>query len=336
MTLLSATSPGFRHDGRFDWANPAQPVVIWAGSRVTVDFEGDGLVLIFGQVTGQVFFNVAVDGVTGVADASAGRWVWPRALSPGWHRLELFKRTEADAGHVVFRGIEVADGARIRTPAVPAYRLRMEFIGDSITVGANNEDGAVDQWEDRRTHNHALSYGFLTAQALVADHRAVAVSGMGICEGFVEMKAGEVWDKIYPRAGSPRADLTTWVPDVVLVNLGENDDAFTRANGRPFPAGYTAGYGDLIKAVRAGYPAARIVLLRGGMWGGARSPELRAAWETAVRVLEAGDPAVSHFVFTHWSEQHPRVSDHRIMAGELTMWLKAQGWMGRWLGKTNR
>lgn len=331
MTLLPASDPRFRYEGGFDRANPGQPVVIWAGDRIGLDFEGDGLAVIFGGATGQNFFNLTVDGVTELVDGSAGRFAWPRPLGSGRHRLEIFKRSEADAGHVAFHGVELVAGAQAWSPAAPAYRLRLQFIGDSITAGACNEDGPEDQWDDRRTHNHALSYGYLTSQALGADHRAIAVSGMGICEGFVPMKAGETWDKVYPRDHPARADLTAWTPDVVCVNFGENDSGFTRANQRRFPADFTAGYVALIKTVRAAWPAARIVLLRGGMEGGKNDPNLKAAWEQAVEALESGDPRVSHYVFTHWSDAHPRVRDDRAMAAELTAWLQAQPWMAPFL-----
>lgn len=330
MKLLPASDARYRYDGRFDAADPAQPVAIWSGSRVAVDFEGVVLAVDFGPAVGQNFFNVTVDGVTEIAGVPAGRehrFVWPHALAPGRHHLEVFKRSEADAGHAAFRGIELTAGAEAWAAPRPAYRLRLEFMGDSITAGANNEDGAVDQWEDRRTHNHALSYAYLTSQALGADHRAIAVSGMGICEGFVPMLAGDTWNKLYPRDNPARADLTRWRPDLVCVNLGENDSGFTRGNGRPFPAGFTAGYVALVRAVRAAYPSAQIVLLRGGMGGGKNDANLRAAWEAAVKELEAADAKVAHFVFEHWTDHHPRVADDRAMANELTAWLKRQPFM---------
>ena len=133
----------------------------------------------------------------------------------------------------------------------------MEFIGDSITVGACNEDGAADQWEDRRTHNCALSYATLTAEAFDADYRNTAVSGMGVAIGWVPMKAGEIWNRLYPDTNSPPADLHAWIPNVVFVNLGENDDSYPRAHGQPFPANFTDGYVALIRAIRAAYPDAR-------------------------------------------------------------------------------
>ena len=150
---------------------------------------------------------------------------------------------------------------------------------------------------------------------------------MGIATGWVDKKAGEVWNKTYPNPASPRADLTQWVPQVIFVNFGENDDSYPRAHGQPFPAGYTNGYIALIRAIRAAYPNAHIVLLRGGAFGGAQSEPYRQAWESAVTQLEAADPAISHFVFAHWTRNHPRVADDHAMADELIAWLKQQPFM---------
>jgi lysophospholipase L1-like esterase len=286
--------------------------------------------LLFDDAKGPSFFNAAVDGSNTVVEVREGKPAQPATLAgfgPGRHHLALFKRNEADAGTVCFRGVVLAAGEKAWAPSAPAYRLRMEFFGDSITVGACNEDGDTDQWDNRRTHNAALSYTTLTANAFLADYRNIAVSGMGIATGWIDRKAGEVWDRIYPNPASPRADLTQWVPQVIFVNFGENDDSYPRAHGQPFPAGYTDGYIALIRAIRTAYPTAHIVLLRGGMFGGAQSEPLRQAWESAVTQLEAADMAISHFVFTHWTRNHPRVADDHAMADELIAWLKQQPFM---------
>jgi hypothetical protein len=113
----------------------------------------------------------------------------------------------------------------------------------------------------------------------------------------------------------------------VFVNLGENDDSFTRAKGVPFPATFSSAYVALVQAIRGAYPKATIVLLRGGMYGGSQSAELRHACEAAVAELERADPHIAHFVFQHWSSNHPRAADHRAMADELIAWLKRQPFM---------
>jgi lysophospholipase L1-like esterase len=332
IQTVAASDPRFRYEGRFDFADPDAPVVIWQASRISLDFDSDSLRLLFDDAKGQNFFNATVDDMTHIVAVNEGAAPVDASfenLGRGRHHLMLFKRTEATAGTVRFRGVDFGTAAHAWIPHDPDYKLKMEFIGDSITVGACDEDGPTDQWLDHRTHNNALSYGALTAAAFDADYRNIAVSGMGVVTGWSDLKAREVWNRIYPDPSSRLANLLSWKPRIVFINLGENDDSFPRAHQQPFPEHFTQGYVALVQAVRKAYPAAHIVLLRGGMWGGSHSEPLRTAWESAVTQLEASDPAIKHFVFTHWSSNHPRVADHRAMADELIVWLNQQQFMQR-------
>jgi lysophospholipase L1-like esterase len=328
--FVPASDPHFDYDGRFDFSSPAGPVVIWEASTIGIDFDGSQAAVRFSGVTGQVFFNATVDGETSILALREGMPAGDMALrvsGAGPHHLVLFKRSEAAAGTARFAGIVVAPGANVRSRALPAYRMKMEFIGDSITVGACDEDGAKDQWEDRRTHNAAYSYAALTAAAFSADFRNISISGIGLAAGYDDVLAGQTWDRIYPTADSPRADLGKWVPDVVLVLLGDNDDSYPRTHGLPFPANFTEKYDSLVHAIRAAYPRASIVLLNGAMWAGLNSEVLRKTWNAAVSGLEAGDPGISHYTFAHWTDNHPRVADHRALADELDAWLGKQPFM---------
>ncbi len=327
---IAAADPRFHYEGRFDFSDSNAPVVIWQASRIRLDFSGDSVRPIFSDAKGQCFFNVEVDGSNMVVEVLEGKPAKPAIVSglgTGRHHLTMFKRSEAAAGTVRFRGIEIGPAMQAWVPPKISYKVSMEFIGDSITVGACNEDGAADQWDNRRTHDSAFSYAALTADAFSADYRNIAVSGMGIATGWVKPKAGEIWDRLYPNAASPRADLSAWKPQIVFANFGENDASFSSAHNQPFPTNYTAGYVSLVQAIRRAYPAAQIVLLRGGMFNGAQSEPLRLAWESAVTQSEATDKNVSHFVFKHWTANHPRVADDRTMAAELTAWLKKQKFM---------
>lgn len=332
--LIPAADTRFHYEGRIDFSNRDAPVIIWQASRISLDFDGPAIRLLFEEAKGQNYFNARVDGSNTIIDANQGMLVHPETLSgfgPGRHHLSLFKRSEAAAGTVRFRGVMLTTEAKAWAPEPLDYKLAMEFIGDSITVGACNEDGPKDQWENRRTHDCALSYATLTAKAFDADYRNISVSGMGIATGWVPMKAGEIWNRLYPDTNSPLADLRAWKPNVVLVNFGENDGSYTSAHGQPFPTNFTDGYVALIRAVRAAYPDTHIVLLRGGMFNGERNEFLRKAWDSAVAQLEATDKNMGHFVFKHWTSTHPRVADDRIMADELIGWLKQQPFMGPYL-----
>jgi lysophospholipase L1-like esterase len=330
VQTISLADPRFHYEGRFDFNDVNSPVVIWQASRISIDFEGDTLALLFDRSTWQNFFNAEIDGTTAIVEVNEG--MPPKdatftGLGEGRHHLMLFKRSEANAGTVYFRGVQIAEGAQAWKPAPVAYKLKMEFFGDSKTVGACNEDANTDQWDSRRTHNAALSYAAITAEAFRADHRNISVSGMGIITGYVDVKAGEMWDRLYPKASSAAADLNAWTPDVVFVNLGDNDESFTRTHDQPFPANFTDGYVSLVRAIRAAYPKAHIVLLRGGMYGGMHSEPLNEAWKDIVTKLESDDKGISHFVFNYQAKNHPRVAEDRILADELITWLKQQDFM---------
>lgn len=322
---ISPDNPAFVYEGRIDFSDTAAPVIVWQGSRIRIDFTGTELSFAFSDLRGQSYFNGEIDGQPFVLTAENGAVPCPIELAPREHSLLLSKRSEPDAGWVAFRGIRIADTASVSKPTLPDYAMRMLFYGDSITAGANNEDGEVDQWEDRSTHNNAQTYAAMTARAFDADYRNIAVSGMGISIGYKDFTAPEVWNRVYPDRESARADLAGWMPDVVFLNFGENDDSFSKNDGLPFPADFVERYVAMVRAMRAAYPDSRIFILRGGMSGGAKSERLRAPWEKIVATLESTDAKIRHFAFEHWTPQHPRVADHRIMADELIAWLREQG-----------
>ena len=163
---ISAADPRFFYEGRFDFSDSNAPVVIWQASRISLDFEGNTLALLFDDARGQCFFNAQVDNSNTVVEVLEGKPPSPAVLSHlgiGRHHLVLFKRSEARAGTARFRGIEFRPAAQAWSPPIINHKLKLEFIGDSITVGACNEDGAADQWDNCRTHNSAFSYAALTA-----------------------------------------------------------------------------------------------------------------------------------------------------------------------------
>lgn len=326
---IRSTDPLLTYEGRFAAVAPSDAGVtfVWQASRCTFDFEAEALQLSFDEIRGQSFFDIILDGkatVLALREGQAALGASFDGLPRGRHHLTLFKRSEAAAGSARFRAIELPRGGLVRVAPAPGYATSMLFFGDSITAGANNEDGAVDQWEDRSTHNNARSYGAFTAAAFHADYRNIAVSGMGISEGYTPFIAQQIWDRIAPDPAAPRAELASWQPEFVFVNYGENDESFSKNQGRSFPKNFAADYVKLIRSIRGAYPKAQIVLLRGGMWGGANSEPLRRAWEAAAAELVRSDPRVAHFAFQHWTGTHPRASDHRLMADELIGWLKAQ------------
>ena len=325
--FISAKDPRFCYDGRVDLSLKAGVGLIWQATCASIEIEGNHLALEFAQAEGANFFDVRVDGQSATIEVPAGADTlidFPLPFSYGRHHVTLFKRSEARAGVVVFAGLRLAKGSQAWAVLPPQPVLKFEFLGDSITAGACSEDGLIDQWASRRTHNSAVSYAAVTASAFGASYLNISVSGMGMVAGYVDVRAPQLWDRLYPSAKSPRADLTKWIPDVVFVNFGENDTSFTHNNGLPFPTSFVETYVAFVRAIRSTYPRAEIVLLRGGMGGCANDLTLRAAWDSIAAQLESEDPKVAHFAFSHFSNMHPRVADHQALANELITWLQKQ------------
>lgn len=313
------------YEGRIDFTNEASPVIIWQGSSVSTALDGAKLELEIGfkDLSGQVYFDLHVNKKVEVIKAENG-WIKPSlTLKKRKNTIKLIKRSEASAGHVAFLGFKVDDKASSKT-LKKKHRKRYMFYGDSITVGACNEDGPEDQWEDFSTHNSLLSYAAIASAKLKADFRSIAISGVGISAGYKDYTAGQIWNRYYPDPTSLLASPQDWAPQVVFLNYGENDDSFTKKDNNPFPADYTKNYIALVENMRKIYPESHIVLLRGGMGGGATSEPLIKAWTQVVESLEKRDSKIHHYVFKHWYHLHPRVKDHRIMAKELIRWVKKQ------------
>src|SRR5690606_7180534 len=127
LNFIPASDSRFSYEGRFDTSNPtAGPVVVWQGSRMRLEFEGDSLALRFTDVEGQNFFNATIDGQTTVVDASAPTPI--TGLGKGRHELVLFKRSEAAAGTARFTGVELAPNANVFAAEPPRYERALLFI----------------------------------------------------------------------------------------------------------------------------------------------------------------------------------------------------------------
>jgi hypothetical protein len=114
--------------------------------------------------------------------------------------------------------------------------LRIEFVGDSITsgegiIGAKTEEDWISMW-----FSAVDNYTAMTAGNLNADYRVISQSGWGVLTAWDNNPYGNIPD-IYEKVcgllkGEKNSDLgalqdydfSSWQPDIVVVNLGTNDN----------------------------------------------------------------------------------------------------------------
>ncbi len=323
--LVGADDTGLRYVGRFDTSTPGAPLLAWSSSEIRARFSGTRLALRLQATRGTSFFTVAIDGrrhVLALRGEGVMDWRLREPLPPGVHELRLIKRTEGAMAEARFLGLLLADEGHLLARPRPRP-LRLEFYGDSITAGACNGDMGADQYDDLSSHDGTRAYGALAAERLGADYVGIAVSGIGITRTWGDVLMPQVWDRVAPHADAPVAPPGAHLPDVVLVNLGQNDHGLPASLGEPFAADFGERYLAFVRGLRLRYPQARLVLLLGGMSAWQEQPALeRALSETARRLQDEGDSRVWTYRFEAFAWTHPRIDVHVRMADELVSFLR--------------
>ena len=156
------------------------------------------------------------------------------ALPIGQHNIRIFKATEAQwnggtptPNYVTFHGFDVNDGEAavvVQPPSLPVRKI--EFVGDSITAGFCNTCDLKKDPLPTHTEAYGASWDYQIGEMLNATVHTAAWSGLGMvqncCGGNTTMPS------IYSRTlATLNLDDTwnfkTWIPDVLVINLGTND-----------------------------------------------------------------------------------------------------------------
>lgn len=327
--FVAAHDPALRKIGRFGAFTPAGALPLaWSGSEIHARFTGQRLALRLQGTRGGInHFTVEVDGrrhALALRGEGAQDWQLRTPLAPGEHTLRIVKRTEGAMAEADFHGLLLASDARLLAPP-PARALRLEFYGDSITAGACNGDIGEDQYEDLSSHDGTRAFGALTAARLDADYVGIAVSGTGITRTWGDVLMPQVWDRVAPRVDAAVAPPDDRAPDVVLINLGQNDHGLPASRGEPFAPDFAARYLAFVRQLRQRYPQARLVLLLGGMSAWREQPELPRTVAASVAQLRAeGDTRIWNHTFEAFAWAHPRIDVHARMADELETFLRQE------------
>lgn len=336
VTWVRGDDPRLRVEGR--WApSPDGPRFAWPASTVHLRFRGRTLdvrlrdTLTDDLVRDHDAVGVVVDGALvkriTLREGSAEYRAAMR-LPEGEHTVALVKLTEAEAGTVTLEG--VATDGPLRDPP-PAHARRLLVIGDSIMAGYG-VDGPAGCHYDATFANAARSCASLAARGLRAELHLVAWSGRGVVLNnnlLARETLPELLGRTLPAESGSTFDPRSYVPDVVVVNLGTND--LTRPEHDPVT--FAAAYRRMLDRLRADYPRARLVVALGplitdddptpgtGRLRAMRSllqgivDERHQRGDAAVRLLEMppGDPMAEGC----GCDQHPSAVTHARLAGVM-------------------
>ncbi|MDQ0063444.1 SGNH/GDSL hydrolase family protein [Paenibacillus harenae] len=321
-----------RYTGRLDWSDSAGPLLAWAGSSITVRFQGSSANMRLAAVErNDTWVDVTVDGGEPrkyYIDESGHALNIATGLGDGSHTLVIRKRTEAMFGTVRFLGIELPEGGLFLKPP-PRKARRIELIGDSISAGSGNEgkDGDPNIAEHE---NNGKAYGTLAAEALDAEMHTTAVSGIGLIVNYGDERVNTMtaqYERLNALHAEPKWDFAEWTADVVVINLGTNDSKYELDRAQ-----FVSAYEAFVARIRSYYPEAHIFMTLGPFRS---SPVKEYISEAYDRIHAAGDAKVHHFLFDEANRErdgmgetgHPTVITHALMAGQLTQQIKHKlGW----------
>ncbi len=331
--FISFADPHIQYEGRVGLANKEAAELYWPGTTVRLVFEGTGITAFFKDSTGQAYLNVIIDGdsIHRIrVDTVKKAYVLASNLRPGRHTIELFKRTqihkEYKRGFVKFFGFQLEEDSKVFSPP-PLKKRKMEFYGNSITCGHAIEDTSGGDSGASIYENNYLSYGALTARHFGAQYSCIAKSGIGVMVSFGSLIMPEMYKLRNPFDSTDLWDFSKYVPDIVVVNLFQNDGGivkrpeyveFKRRFGTKPPDEnfIVQSYSRFIAEIRGKYPKANIICSLGSM----SATEEGSAWPGYVQ--KAVNQLNDQKIFTHFFKYkntpgHPRVSDHKIMAESL-------------------
>lgn len=258
--------------------------------------------------------------------------------------VRVVKLSETAMSTCGIRSISVDDPAGIRP--TPAKERKIEIIGDSITCGYGVDDEVAEHHFSTTTEDVTRAYAYRTAEALDADYSLVSISGYGIISGYTatgeEKVTAQQLPKFYEKLGfsygtyqkkiaaATRWDFGAFQPDLIVINLGTNDDSYTldHADRREE---YRGAYVEFLKVVRKNNPDAKILCTLGVM-GDRLYPMVHRAVQDYT--AETGDTNIACMKFDvqrpadgYAADWHPTAVTHGKAAERLTKEIRVlMGW----------
>ncbi|MET0357732.1 MAG: SGNH/GDSL hydrolase family protein [Cellvibrio sp.] len=333
-TQIAGGDNKLQYTGRVDFSRAEAPQISWPGTSVTGNFTGKYLSVTLDDQLGKNYFNVFIDNnfqrpVVVKAERGEKNYLIAENLAPGKHTFLLTKRTEGEEGATTIKGFVLADGEKLLDPPARLQR-KIEFFGDSITSGMGNEspdEGPDDLLKDK---NNFMAYDAITARNLNAELHVTSQSGIGIMISWFPFIMPQFYDQLSAVGNNDtRWDFSRWTPDVVVINLFQNDSWLTdrehRLNPNPTDEQRIQAYVNFVKTIRSKYPTAFIVCALGSMDATKPGSKWPGYITAAVSRLKQENPAEKmdtiFFEYTGY-EAHPRVKHHQVNAAKLTAFIK--------------
>lgn len=326
--VVKSNDSHIHYMGRVD-VQADKSMLSWPGTSLKINFNGTGVKALLKDEYGQNYYNVVIDGkVTQKLNINELKHEYTLAanLPAGEHSLELIKITEWDKGKTWFYEFDL--DANTKLLAAPETKKRkIEFFGNSITCGyavldTTGKDRGTAAYED-----NYQSYAAITARHFDAEYYCTAKSGIGMLVSWFPLIMPEMYSRLDATDPQSRWDFKQFTPDVVVINLFQNDSwlvmhpehpEFKSRFGTtaPTPHDIVKAYEAFVKTIRATYPKAQIICALGSM----DAVRKGSVWPGYIKesVKNVNDKQIYTYMFAPKNTPgHPSVKEQKVMANEL-------------------
>ncbi|MES2378819.1 MAG: SGNH/GDSL hydrolase family protein [Bacteroidota bacterium] len=328
QVVVKADDPHIHYMGRVDKKDDAM-ILAWPGTSLNINFTGTSVKAVLSDEHAENSYNVIIDGkviAKLLLDKDKKEYTLADNLPQGKHNLELFKRTEWTMGKTYVYQLLLDDKAKL-LPASPIKKHKIEFFGNSITCGYAVEDSSGKDRGTAPYENNYVSYAAITARHFNAEYYCTARSGIGVTISWFPQIMSEMYDLVDGGDKSRKWDFSKYQPDLVVVNLFQNDSWLVKQPNHPeFKARFGTiapteaqlikAYSDLIKSIRSNYPKAQIICALGNM----DATQAGSAWPGYIQKAVAGlaDKKIYTCFFPYkGTGGHPNGKEQQAMADQL-------------------
>ena len=332
-TIIPRDSSSLEFYGRWliekDQARTSAP-----GASVQFSFEGTS---IYAELEGESYWTVEIDGkeYPSILTGSRQKYDLEENLPIEKHQVTLSKKSETPTTEVILYSLSTNKEGSFAKPRRRPDR-RIEFIGDSFTVGYGNEAKNSTDGDVFEKTNATKSFAYLLGQSLRADIQINAFSGRGLVQNYAnhtpEWSALKLYEYTIPgiaekQPNTPLWDYSKWHPHVIVIFLGINDfqGDFDHTKPSTFDSVYTA----FLDKLRSKHPGVRFLLLSTKVW---HSDDITSRVESIVKSQkEKGHTYVEHHLMISENtalDGHPSENAHQNMANQIRPIIAR---LGKWL-----
>ena len=331
---IKYNDPHIHYAGRIAFSDSSARLS-WTATSLKINFSGTGVKALLMDERGDNYYNVIVDGkVTSILHPDSTKQLYTLAadLPEGDHTLELFKRTEWAMGNTEFYYF-LLDKHAAELPAPEMRKRKMEVFGNSITCGYAVEDSTGQDRGTAPYENGYISYAAILARHYNAEYYCTSKSGIGITISWFPLIMPEMYNRLDANDPGSRWNFSAFTPDLVLINLFQNDAWLTKAPdneqfkarfGTNAPSSETIikAYRNFVKSVRKKYPKAQILCILGSMDATREGSPWPGYIEKAVAELK-DKKIYTHFIPYKNTPGHPNAKEQQAMADDLIPYIDA-------------